>query len=74
MVVHTFKTDQEELDIASDTAYGLGGGLWINDVSRAHMVARELRAGMVWVNSYKRVNPGHRSEESESPVTGASWA
>jgi acyl-CoA reductase-like NAD-dependent aldehyde dehydrogenase len=58
MVVHTFKTDVEALAIANGTAYGLGGGLWTNDLSRAHTVARELRAGMVWVNSYKRVNPG----------------
>jgi aldehyde dehydrogenase (NAD+) len=58
MVVHTFKTDEEALEIANGTAYGLGGGLWTTDLSRAHKVARELRAGMVWVNSYKRVNPG----------------
>ena len=58
MVVHTFKTDEEALEIANGVAYGLGGGLWTRDLSRAHQVARDLRAGMVWVNSYKRVNPG----------------
>ncbi|MFD4599794.1 aldehyde dehydrogenase family protein [Streptomyces sp. NPDC058464] len=58
MVVHTFKSDEEALQIANGVAYGLGGGLWTKDLSRAHRVARELRAGMVWVNSYKRVNPG----------------
>ena len=58
MVVHTFKTDEEALEIANGTAYGLGSGLWTTNLSRAHRVARELRAGMVWVNSYKRVNPG----------------
>jgi len=58
MVVHKFKTDEEALQIANGVAYGLGGGLWTNELSRAHKVARELRAGMVWVNSYKRVNPG----------------
>lgn len=58
MVVHTFKTDEEALQIANGVAYGLGGGLWTRDLSRAHKVARDLRAGMVWVNSYKRVNPG----------------
>lgn len=58
MVVHTFKTDEEALQIANGVAYGLGGGLWTKDLSRAHRVARDLRAGMVWVNSYKRVNPG----------------
>lgn len=58
MVVHTFTNDEEALKIANGTAYALGAGLWTNDLSRAHKVARELRAGMVWVNSYKRVNPG----------------
>jgi aldehyde dehydrogenase (NAD+) len=58
MVVHKFKTDEDALRIANGVAYGLGGGLWTNDLSRAHKVARELRAGMVWINSYKRVNPG----------------
>lgn len=58
MVAHTFKTDEEALQIANGVAYGLGGGLWTRDLSRAHKVARELRAGMVWINSYKRVNPG----------------
>ena len=36
----------------------LGSGLWTRDLQRAHRTARELHAGMVWVNSYKRVNPG----------------
>lgn len=58
MTVHTFSTDAEALEIANSVDYGLGGGLWTNNLSRAHKVARELRAGMVWINSYKRVNPG----------------
>jgi aldehyde dehydrogenase (NAD+) len=58
LTVHTFRTDAEALAIANSGEYGLGGGLWTRDLSRAHRVARDLRAGMVWVNSYKRVNPG----------------
>jgi acyl-CoA reductase-like NAD-dependent aldehyde dehydrogenase len=58
MTVHRFSTEAEALAIANGVEYGLGGGLWTRDLSRAHRVARELRAGMVWVNSYKRVNPG----------------
>ncbi len=58
MTVHTFRTDAEALEIANSVDYGLGGGLWTNNLSRAHATARELRAGMVWINSYKRVNPG----------------
>ena len=40
------------------TSYGLGGGLWTRDVQRAHRVAAAMRSGMVWINTYKRVNPG----------------
>jgi acyl-CoA reductase-like NAD-dependent aldehyde dehydrogenase len=54
----TFETDDEAIEIANSTEYGLGGGLWTRDIHRAHRVAREIRSGMVWVNTYKRVNPG----------------
>ena len=54
----TFSSDEEALAIANGTDYGLGGGLWTRDLSRAHRVAGAIRSGMVWVNSYKRVSPG----------------
>ncbi|WP_206998857.1 aldehyde dehydrogenase family protein [Trinickia mobilis] len=57
MTVATFRTDEEALAIANGTEYGLGAGLWTRDLQRAHLVARELHAGMVWVNCYKRVSP-----------------
>jgi len=56
--VTTFRDDDEALELANGTEYGLGAGLWTRDLSRAHKVARALRSGMIWVNSYKRVNPG----------------
>jgi aldehyde dehydrogenase (NAD+) len=55
--VMTFKTDEEALEIANGTDYGLGGGLWTENLSRAHMFADRMRSGMVWINCYKRVNP-----------------
>jgi betaine-aldehyde dehydrogenase len=58
VTVLTFKDDDEALRIANSTEYGLGSGLWTRDLQRAHRFARELHAGMVWINSYKRVNPG----------------
>jgi acyl-CoA reductase-like NAD-dependent aldehyde dehydrogenase len=58
VTVTRFRTDDEAIALANGTDYGLGGGLWTRDLSRAHRVARGLRSGMVWVNSYKRVNPG----------------
>ena len=56
--VTTFKTDDEAIAIANSTTYGLGGGLWTRDLQRAHRMAQHMRAGMVWINCYKRVNPG----------------
>jgi len=56
--VATFKTDEEALAIANGTEYGLGGGLWTRDLQRAHKVAGAMRSGMVWINCYKRANPG----------------
>jgi acyl-CoA reductase-like NAD-dependent aldehyde dehydrogenase len=58
VTVLTFGDDAEALRIANGTDYGLGSGLWTKDLQRAHRFARDLRAGMVWINSYKRVNPG----------------
>src|SRR5205823_7343841 len=58
VTVLTFEDDDEALAIANGTDYGLGAGLWTRDLARAHRFARELHSGMVWINSYKRVNPG----------------
>jgi betaine-aldehyde dehydrogenase len=58
VTVLTFANDDEALAIANGTEYGLGSGLWTRDLARAHRFARELKAGMVWINSYKRVSPG----------------
>ncbi len=58
VTVLTFKDDAEALQIANSTDYGLGSGLWTSNLQRAHRFARDLKAGMVWINSYKRVNPG----------------
>ncbi|MFO1352177.1 MAG: aldehyde dehydrogenase family protein [Gammaproteobacteria bacterium] len=58
VTVTTFKSDDEAMQIANGTDYGLGGGLWTNDLQRAHRAAKALKSGMVWINCYKRVNPG----------------
>jgi aldehyde dehydrogenase (NAD+) len=42
---------------ANDTIFGLGGGIWTTDVSKAHKVARRIRAGTVWVNAYNVLDP-----------------
>lgn len=53
----TFSTDEEALAIANGTVYGLGAGLWTQNLTRAHKFAGAIKAGMVWINSYKRVHP-----------------
>ena len=58
VTVTTFHDEAEGLQIANATSYGLGGGLWTRDVQRAHRVAAAMHSGMVWINTYKRVNPG----------------
>lgn len=56
--VTRFKDEAEAIELANDTEYGLGSGLWTNNLQRAHRMADAIEAGMVWVNSYKRVHPG----------------
>ena len=58
VTVTTFRDDDEALAIANGTEYGLGGGLWTTNLQRAHRIAGAMRSGMVWINCYKRVNPG----------------
>ncbi|WP_273786552.1 aldehyde dehydrogenase [Brucella intermedia] len=48
----TVKDDDEAVRIANDTSYGLAAAVWTRDLSRAHKIARKLRAGSVWVNCY----------------------
>jgi betaine-aldehyde dehydrogenase len=58
VAVTTFKDDEEAIQLANGTEYGLGAGLWTNDLQRAHRVAQAFQSGMVWINCYKRVSPG----------------
>ncbi|CAG8962080.1 hypothetical protein HYFRA_00005123 [Hymenoscyphus fraxineus] len=51
VVIATFKTEDEALEMANDTTYGLGSAVFTQDLTRAHRVAKRIEAGMVWVNS-----------------------
>lgn len=52
LAVTTFKTEAEALQIANDTIYGLGAGVWTRDTSRAFRMGRGIQAGRVWTNCY----------------------
>ena len=56
--VTTFKTQEEAIEIANDTIYGLGAGVWSRDTHEAYTVPRAIQAGRVWVNCY-HAYPAH---------------
>jgi aldehyde dehydrogenase (NAD+) len=58
-----FSTEDEAIAIANGTEFGLASGVWTQNLTRAHRVARELVAGTVWVNTY-------RSSAAQAPFGG----
>jgi len=57
LCVTGFDTEAEALALANDTEYGLASGLFTRDLARAHRMIRAIRAGIVWVNTYRAVSP-----------------
>jgi 5-carboxymethyl-2-hydroxymuconic-semialdehyde dehydrogenase len=53
----SFKDSDDLIKRANATTFGLGSGVWTTNVSKAHQVARALRAGSVWVNCYQAMDP-----------------
>ena len=56
--VTTFKDEAEAIEIANDTLYGLGAGVWTRDTHQAYQISRAIKAGRVWVNCY-HAYPAH---------------
>ncbi|MCH8013640.1 MAG: aldehyde dehydrogenase, partial [Candidatus Dadabacteria bacterium] len=57
VAVIPFKTEEEAVEIANDTVYGLAGGIWTQDIKRALRVAKKIKAGYLWVNTYGGIIP-----------------
>jgi phenylacetaldehyde dehydrogenase len=52
VVAAPFQTIDDIAKVANDTPYGLGAGIWTRDISKAHALAKKIRAGTVWINCY----------------------
>ena len=57
LVVQSFDTEEEALALANGTDYGLASGVFTRSLTRAHRMVRGIRAGIVWVNTYRAVSP-----------------
>ncbi|MGI9112460.1 MAG: aldehyde dehydrogenase [Gaiellaceae bacterium] len=55
LTVLPFETEEEAIAIANDTRFGLASGVWTRDLKRAHRVSRALKAGTVWLNTYRAI-------------------
>lgn len=58
LAVTTFSSDEEALEIANDTLYGLGAGVWTRNTNKAYRFGRNIEAGRVWTNCY-HAYPAH---------------
>lgn len=55
-VVMPFDDEAHALALANDSEHGLAAGIWTRDIGRAHRMSRDIRAGIVWVNTYRAVS------------------
>jgi phenylacetaldehyde dehydrogenase len=52
-----YRSEQDAIALANGTNFGLGMGIWTTDVRRAHRVAEQLEAGVIWINDHHRIGP-----------------
>lgn len=52
VTVIPFDTEEDVLDQVNDTEYGLSASIWTNDIRRGHRMAKEIEAGIIWINTW----------------------
>ena len=57
LTVQTFRTVEEALKKANNTPYGLSGGVWTDKGAKAFRVTSQIRAGVLWANTYNKFDP-----------------
>jgi len=57
MSILSFKTEDQAIKLANNSQYGLGSGIFTNNLARAHRVSKKIKAGICWVNSYRAISP-----------------
>ena len=53
----TFDTEKEAIEMANDSDFGLGAGVFTENLARAHRVSQKIHSGIVWVNTYRAISP-----------------
>ena len=55
--VIAFDTEEEAIAMANDSDYGLGSGVFTENLARAHRVSAKIHSGIVWINTYRAISP-----------------
>jgi aldehyde dehydrogenase (NAD+) len=57
MSMLSFVGEEEAIELANNSQYGLGSGVFTNNLARAHRVSKKIKAGICWINSYRAISP-----------------
>ena len=52
-----FETEEEAIEMANDSEFGLGAGVFTQNLAKAHRVSEKIRSGIVWINTYRAISP-----------------
>ena len=53
----SFETEEEAIEMANDSEFGLGAGVFTENLAKAHRVSEKIRSGIVWINTYRAISP-----------------